>query len=126
MDTGEYLVVMDCGVGCHYRLSDRGLSTEVDYVFITHGHMDHFLGLPEALFQAYVEGRKKPLRIFAPPPVEEVAKILASHFVAEVAAAPYEISLHRVSPASSWICRGLGWRPPRSATTRPRRRTASG
>jgi ribonuclease Z len=45
-----------------------------------------------------VEGRKKPLHIFAPPPVEEVAKLLASHFVAELAAAPYEISLHRVSP----------------------------
>ena len=98
VDTGEYLVVVDCGVGCHYRLSDRGLLTEVDYVFITHGHMDHFLGLPEALFQAYVEGRKKPLHIYAPPPVEEVAKILASHFVAELAAAPYEIVSRRVSP----------------------------
>ncbi len=98
VDTGEYLVVVDCGVGCHYRLSDRGLLTEVDYVFITHGHMDHFLGLPEALFQAYVEGRKKPLRIYAPPPVEEVAKLLASHFVAELAAAPYEIVSRRVSP----------------------------
>ena len=41
VDTGEYLVVVDCGVGCHYRLSDRGLLTEVDYVFITHSHMDH-------------------------------------------------------------------------------------
>ncbi len=98
VDTGDYLAVVDCGVGCHYRLSDRGLLTEVDYVFITHGHMDHFLGLPEALFQAYVEGRKKPLRIYAPPPVEEVAKILASHFVAELAAAPYEIVFRRVSP----------------------------
>jgi len=98
VDTGEYLVVVDCGVGCHYRLSDRGLLTEVDYVFITHSHMDHFLGLPEALFQAYVEGRKKPLRIYAPPPVEEVAKIVASHFVAELAAAPYEVVFRRVSP----------------------------
>ncbi len=98
VDTGEYLVVVDCGVGCHYRLSDRGLLTEVDYVFITHGHMDHFLGLPEALFQAYVEGRRKPLHIYAPPPVEEVAKLLASHFVAELAAAPYEIISRRVSP----------------------------
>jgi hypothetical protein len=31
VDTGDYLVVVDCGVGCHYRLSDRGLLTEVDY-----------------------------------------------------------------------------------------------
>jgi len=34
VDTGEHLVVVDCGVGCHYRLSDRGLLTEVDYVFL--------------------------------------------------------------------------------------------
>jgi len=98
VDSGEHLVVVDCGVGCHYRLSDRGLLTEVDHVFITHSHMDHFLGLPEALFQAYVEGRKKPLRIYAPQPVEEVVKLVASHFVAKAAAAPYEIVSRRVSP----------------------------
>jgi Metal-dependent hydrolases of the beta-lactamase superfamily III len=71
VDIGEHLVLEDCGVGCHYRLSDRGLLTEVDYVFITHGHV--VLGLPEALLQAYVGGRKRPLCIYDPPPVEEVA-----------------------------------------------------
>jgi ribonuclease Z len=100
--------------------------TEVDYVFITHGHMDHFMGLPEALFQAYVEGRRKPLHIYAPPPVEEVAKILASHFVAELATAPYKIVSRRVSPGVPLDLPGLRMEAAKPATTRPRRRTASG
>jgi ribonuclease Z len=95
VDTGEYLVVVDCGVGCHYRLSDRGLLTEVDYVFITHSHMDHFLGLPEALFQAHIEGRTRPLYIYAPRVAEEAARLVATHLFKSPR---YEIVFRRVSP----------------------------
>jgi len=95
VDTGEYLVVVDCGVGCHYRLSDRGLLTEVDYVFITHSHMDHFLGLPEALFQAHIEGRTRPLYIYAPRVVEEATRLVATHLFKSPR---YEMVFRRVSP----------------------------
>jgi len=95
VDSGEYLVVVDCGVGCHYRLSDRGLLTEVDYVFITHGHMDHFLGLPEALFQAHIEGRTRPLYIYAPRVAEETARLVATHLFKSPR---YEIVFRRASP----------------------------
>ena len=95
VDTGEFLVVVDCGVGCHYRLSDRGLLTEMDYVFITHGHMDHFLGLPEALFQAHIEGRTRPLYIYAPRVAEEAARLVATHLFKSPR---YEIVFRRVSP----------------------------
>jgi hypothetical protein len=40
--------------------------------------------------------------------VEEVAKILASHFVAELATAPYEIIFRRVSPGVLLDLPGLG------------------
>jgi len=71
------LVLVDCGVGCHYRLSDAGLLTELDAVLITHDHMDHFLGLPELLFQAYMESRTKPLPIYAPRIIEDATRIVA-------------------------------------------------
>jgi len=95
VDTGEFLVVVDCGVGCHYRLSERGLLTEVDYVFITHSHMDHFLGLPEALFQAHVEGRTRPLYIYGPRVAEEAARLVATHLFKS---SRYEMVFRRVSP----------------------------
>ncbi|MCC6036041.1 MAG: ribonuclease Z [Pyrobaculum sp.] len=95
VDTGEYLVVVDCGVGCHYRLSDRGLLTEVDYVFITHSHLDHFLGLPEAIFQAHIEGRTRPLYIYALRVAEEAARLVATHLFKSPR---YKIVFRRVSP----------------------------
>jgi ribonuclease Z len=95
VDTGDYLVVVDCGVGCHYRLSERGLLTEVDYVFITHSHMDHFLGLPETLFQAHIEGRTRPLYIYAPRVAEEAARLVATHLFKSPR---YEMVFRRVSP----------------------------
>ncbi|AET33185.1 MBL fold metallo-hydrolase [Pyrobaculum ferrireducens] len=97
LDTGEGLVVIDCGVGCHYRLSDRGLLAEVDYVLVTHSHMDHYLGLPETLFQAHIEGRRKPIHIFAPRVVEEAARLVAVNLFK---APSYQIHFHRLAPGT--------------------------
>lgn len=95
VEANGYLVVVDCGVGCHYRLSDRGLLGEVDYVFITHSHMDHFLGLPEALFQAHIEERKKPITIFAPSRVEDTIRAAAPHVLTNMR---YAVKIRRVEP----------------------------
>lgn len=95
LETENYLVLVDCGVGCHYRLSDRRLLTEIDYVFITHSHMDHYLGLPEALFQAHIEGRRKPLYIYAPRVVEETTRLVATHLYKSP---NFEIVFHKLSP----------------------------
>jgi ribonuclease Z len=78
-DLGDKLLIVDCGVGCHYRLSDKGLLTEIDAVFITHSHIDHFLGLPELLFQAHLERRRKDLIIYAPQIVDRTIKAAAPY-----------------------------------------------
>jgi ribonuclease Z len=75
----DSIILVDCGVGCHYRLSDKGYLKDIDAVFVTHPHMDHFLGLPELLFQAHMEGRKKHLTIYAPPGVEETIRAAGPH-----------------------------------------------
>ncbi|NJF25749.1 MBL fold metallo-hydrolase [Thermococcus sp. Bubb.Bath] len=75
----DRILLVDCGVGCHYRLSDKGLLTEVDTVFITHSHIDHFLGLPEFLFQAHLEGRKKELTVYAPRIVGRMIEVVAPY-----------------------------------------------
>ncbi|MEM0021753.1 MAG: MBL fold metallo-hydrolase [Fervidicoccaceae archaeon] len=80
----DSLLLVDCGVGCHYRLSDRGYLTELDAVFITHMHMDHFLGLPELIFQAHMEGRRKPLKIIGPSGLEESIRVVAPHLFTNI------------------------------------------
>ena len=57
--------------------------------------MDHFLGLPEALFQAHIEGRTRPLCIYAPRVAEEAARLVATHLFKSPR---YEIVFRRVSP----------------------------
>lgn len=95
VEANGYLVVVDCGVGCHYRLSDRGLLRDIDYVFITHSHMDHFLGLPEVLFQAHIEGRTKPIVIHVPGIVENAIKVAAPHVLKDLS---FPVEVRRVSP----------------------------
>ncbi|MDT7870580.1 MAG: ribonuclease Z [Thermoproteus sp.] len=89
------LAVVDCGVGCHYRLSDRGLLTEIDYVFVTHSHMDHFLGLPEALFQAHIEGRRKKLVVVAPKIVARSIEAVSPNLLKAV---NYQIEIRQAAP----------------------------
>lgn len=104
VEANGYLAVVDCGVGCHYRLSDRGLLKEIDYVFITHSHMDHFLGLPEALFQAHIEGRSKPITIFAPRRVEETIRAAAPHVLTNMR---YTVEIKRITPGTLLDLPGL-------------------
>ncbi|MGB9728559.1 MAG: MBL fold metallo-hydrolase [Thermoprotei archaeon] len=79
VDFGEKMLLVDCGVGCHYRLSERGLLNSIDAIYVTHLHMDHFLGIPELLFQAHIEGRKKDITIFAPHGMREIIAHVGPH-----------------------------------------------
>ncbi|MEM3832387.1 MAG: MBL fold metallo-hydrolase [Thermoprotei archaeon] len=79
VDFGNKMLLVDCGVGCHYRLSDKGLLNSIDAIYVTHLHMDHFLGVPELLFQAHIEGRKKDIAIFAPLGLREIIAHVGPH-----------------------------------------------
>ena len=63
---GERLLV-DCGEGTQRQLlrSDAGL-IDLDAIFLTHPHADHFLGLPGLLKTYSLRGREAPLVLFGP------------------------------------------------------------
>lgn len=84
VELSDQLILVDCGVGCHYRLSDRGYLQDLDLVFITHMHMDHFLGLPELIFQAHMEGRRRPLMIIGPDGIEEAIRTVGPHLFTNI------------------------------------------
>jgi ribonuclease Z len=64
---GERLL-FDCGEGTQRQLlrSDVGL-VELEEIFLTHFHADHYLGLPGMLKTFALRGREVPLTIYGPP-----------------------------------------------------------
>lgn len=74
---GNFLV--DIGASALPALNKLDLPLgNIEVIFISHMHGDHFAGLPFLELQAaYVERRQKPLTIFGPPGIEERYRALA-------------------------------------------------
>ena len=74
---GEKLL-FDCGEGTQRQLlrSDVGL-VELQEIFLTHFHADHFLGLPGMLKSFALRGRDLPLSLYGPRGLDELLRSLA-------------------------------------------------
>jgi ribonuclease Z len=63
-------IMFDCGEGTQRQLvSTIGLA-DLDEIFLTHFHADHWLGLPGMLKTFDLRGREKPLAVYGPPGVQ--------------------------------------------------------
>lgn len=60
-------LLFDCGEGTQRQLLRSVGLADVDAVFLTHHHADHWLGLPGMLKTFDLRGREKPLDVFGPP-----------------------------------------------------------
>ncbi len=64
---GGERILFDCGEGTQRQLvSSVGLA-DVDEIFLTHFHADHWLGLPGLLKTFDLRGREQPLAVHGPP-----------------------------------------------------------
>lgn len=68
-------VLFDCGEGTQRQLVRTVGLPDVSEVFLTHHHLDHWLGLPGMLKSFELRDRTRPLRVFGPPGTK---KLLAS------------------------------------------------
>ena len=59
--------MFDCGEGAQRQLQRSLGLVQVDEIFLTHFHADHFLGLPGLLKTYDLGGREAPLTIYGPP-----------------------------------------------------------
>ena len=67
---GRYL--FDCGPTVLQQLRKAGVShRDIDAVFISHFHADHFFGLPFLFLASRYEGRERELTIVGPPGIQE-------------------------------------------------------
>ena len=74
-------LLFDCGEGTQRQLlrSDVGL-VELEDVFVTHFHADHYLGLPGMLKTFALRGREVPLTIYGPNGLKAMLGTLARVF----------------------------------------------
>src|SRR3954452_6050849 len=69
---GERLL-FDCGEGAQRQLMRSSLGLpDLEDVFLTHFHADHFLGLPGMLKTFALRGREMPLTVHGPPGLREL------------------------------------------------------
>jgi ribonuclease Z len=69
---GGHRVLFDCGEGTQQQLLRSIGLPELDAVFITHFHLDHWLGLLGMLKTFDLRGREKPLSVYGPPGTERL------------------------------------------------------
>jgi ribonuclease Z len=72
---GERLL-FDCGEGTQRQLVRSIGLPDVGHIFLTHYHLDHWLGLPGMLKTFDLRAREAPLAVHGPPGLGEVMKLL--------------------------------------------------
>src|SRR5690349_21005969 len=72
---GERLM-FDCGEGTQRQLQKSLGLLQVDSIFLTHFHADHFLGVPGLVKTYDLTGREAPLTIYGPRGLVDLFKVL--------------------------------------------------
>jgi len=73
-------LLFDCGEGSQRQMQRSTGLVQVDALFITHLHADHYLGVPGLLKTYDLNGRERPLRIIGPPGLIDLFKSLRRVF----------------------------------------------
>ena len=77
------LLLLDCGEGTQRQMMKMGVSyAKVQAIFISHLHLDHYLGVFGLLETLRLQGRTKPLPLFGPAGSSRVfarSKLLEIH-----------------------------------------------
>lgn len=74
VNSHKYLI--DCGEGTQMQLSKYNISpAKIKYVFISHLHGDHFLGLFGLISSMNLLGRQKSLTIFGPVGLKDIISV---------------------------------------------------
>jgi len=111
-ETGRSSVLLDCGFtapppfwrGC--RDPD-----DLDALWISHFHGDHFFGIPALLTRFWETGRKKPLLIIGQKGVEEIVRQLTRLAYASIMDKfAFELRFREIEPGEPADAAGLTWR----------------
>ncbi|HZM13690.1 MAG TPA: ribonuclease Z [Bacteroidales bacterium] len=92
LNVHERLFLIDCGEGTQMQMRRYHIRFgKINHIFISHLHGDHFFGLYPLLSTYNLMGRKTPLNIYAPAPIEEMLNRHLADFDINLA---YELIIH--------------------------------
>jgi ribonuclease Z len=91
-------LLFDCGEGTQRQLLRSVGLADVECVFITHFHADHWLGLPGMLKSFALRDREQPLTIYGPTGLKEM---MANTRFIYGRRLPYELSVVELEPAQA-------------------------
>ncbi len=93
---GEKLL-FDCGEGTQRQLLRSIGLLDLDAVYITHFHADHWLGLPGMLKSLALRERTQPLTVHGPPGLRELIGSMRAAF----GRLPYKLTISELRPAEA-------------------------
>jgi ribonuclease Z len=68
-------LMFDCGEGSQRQMQCSTGLVQVDEIYVTHYHADHFLGLPGLLKTYDLQARERPLRVIGPPGLHALFRV---------------------------------------------------
>jgi ribonuclease Z len=90
-------VLIDCGEGTQRQLLRSVGLPDLEHVFLTHYHADHFLGLPGMLKTFALRGREVPLTVYGPPGLRSLMSDLRRIY----GRLTYEVKLRELHPSDA-------------------------
>jgi len=88
-------LLFDCGEGTQRQMLRSVGLLDLDAVFITHFHADHWLGLPGMLKSFALRERDQPLIVYGPPGLNELMGVMRVVY----GRLPYGLSIAELAPA---------------------------
>lgn len=77
LNIAERFFLIDCGEGTQMQLRKyKARFQNINHIFISHLHGDHFLGLPGFIASMHLLGRKNELTIYGPKELEEIINLI--------------------------------------------------
>ena len=97
MRLGGDRLLFDCGEGTQRQLVRSIGLVDMQCVFITHFHADHWLGLPGMLKSFALREREQPLTVYGPRGLNELDGLMRAIY----GRLPYELSIVELEPAET-------------------------
>jgi ribonuclease Z len=90
-------ILIDCGEGSQRQLLRSVGLPDLEHVFLTHYHADHFLGLPGMLKTFTLRGRTRPLTVYGPRGLERLMSDLRRVY----GKLSYEVRIVELAPGAA-------------------------
>jgi len=89
------LFLVDCGEGTQRQMIRYGTGFDVDAIFFTHFHADHYLGAIGFLRTLSMLGREGPLDVYGPRPARRLLDVMLFTGTEKLS---FEVRIHEVRP----------------------------